>query len=356
MDTDVRPAQPTEHGLRAGDRVLITGARGLVGSAVSADLAQQGNLDVIGVGSDQVDLTDWSATRDLIEAIAPDVVFHLAARVYGLMGNLENQSRVFTENIRINTNVVEASALAGVRKIVAMGSAAVYSDSVSLPMRECDVWAGPPHESERPYAHAKRAMLAHLETAAKHTGMSYAFCVSTNLYGPDDCFDERWGHVIPSLVSKFRSANTMGTPVVVWGSGTPTRDLLYSLDAARALRLIAQRAVGTINLATGTSHSIREIVEALARVSGYSGEIVWDATKPDGQLLRSYDVTRLERLGFVPEHSLVAGLSATYDWFCRNVATARGRSEGTQGSPRPVEALQSGLVGCVSAVRSATGP
>lgn len=304
-------------------RILVTGAGGLVGTATRRELEGRGCHDVVGVTSADVDLTDWASTKALFEQVRPEVVFHLAARVYGLLGNLENLGRMYTDNIRLNTNVIEAAQLCGAGKVVAMGSAAIYSDSVSLPMREGDVWEGPPHSSEAPYAHAKRAMLAQLEAYQTLSGLEFAFVVSTNLYGPNDRFDERWGHVVPSLVSKFHRAVTEGATPVVWGSGRPTRDLLHSFDAARALRLMAEKGEGVINLASGTSYTIRQIVETLAEVSGYSGEVVWDASKPDGQMQRSYDVTVLASLGFEPQWNLFEGLRNTFDWFSSNVVAAR---------------------------------
>lgn len=311
------------HRMEPNQCVLVTGASGLVGSALMDELRQHGYADVHGISSKNVDLTDWATTRDFIGELRPDVVFHSAARVYGLLGNLSNLGRVFTENIRMNTNVIEAAQLAGCRKIVAMGSAAIYSDVTPLPMREDDVWIGPPHDSEGPYAHAKRAMLAHLEAYASMCGLDFAYCVSTNLYGPNDRFDEQWGHVVPSLVSKVHGATKSGGPLTVWGSGRPTRDLVYSLDAARALRLIGESGSGVINLATGESHTIREVVEQLVEVAGYRGEVIWDESKPEGQQHRSYDVTRLQSLGFVPQFSLSQGLEATYHWFDQNIHRAR---------------------------------
>ncbi len=240
------------------------------------------------------------------------------------MGNLEQPSRAYLDNVLMNTHVIEAARASGVRKVVAMGSAAIYSDLAELPMSEDDIWRGAPHDSEAPYAHAKRAMLAQLETYQRHDGLDFAYAVSTNLYGPHDRFDEQWGHVIPSLVSKFHRAVTTGEPVVVWGTGTPTRDLLFSRDAASALRTMAECGSGAFNLATGRSHTIREVVNVLAGISGYAPrEVVWDASKPDGQRLRSYDVSRLQSFGFAPHASLQSGLEQTYDWYAEHARCAR---------------------------------
>ena len=305
------------------DKILVTGATGLVGSALVNELQQHGYTNVVGISSVDVDLTDQCSTDRAIKAISPTIVFHIAARVYGLMGNLANLGRVFTDNVRMNTNVIDSATQAGTTKIIAMGSAAIYSDDVPLPMRETDVWNGPPHSSEGPYAQAKRAMLAQLEAYEQVSGLDWVYTVSTNLYGPNDRFDEQWGHVVPSLISKMRRAVHEGQPFHVWGSGSPTRDLLYSLDAARALRLAAESGHGVYNFATGESHTISEIVGLLCEISGFDGEVIWDASKPDGQRARSYDVSRLQSLGFEPAYSVEEGLRATYEWFCDNVDTAR---------------------------------
>ncbi|GEL48371.1 GDP-L-fucose synthase [Cellulomonas hominis] len=304
------------------DRVLVTGASGVVGRAVVAELIRTG-YDVVGTASSDGDLRRVEDATQLVESNRPDVVVHLAGRVHGLMGNIAAQGRAYLDNVQINTNVIEAARAAGVRKVVAMGSTAVYSDVVPLPMREADLWRGAPHGSEFGYAHAKRAMVAQLEAYAQEYGMSYAFVVSTNLYGPGDKFDEAHGHVLPSLVSKFHRAVRDDTPVEVWGTGTPTRDFLFADDAAHALRLILESGTGVINMATGTSVTIKEAVETLGEVSGFRGEVRWDSTKPDGQHARAYDTTRLRELGWAPRHSLGEGLAKTYAWYAANAATAR---------------------------------
>ncbi|MCR6491744.1 GDP-L-fucose synthase [Cellulomonas sp. P24] len=306
----------------AGTRVLVTGASGVAGRAVVHELKRSG-YEAIGVDSARADLTRKEQAEELLETIHPDYVIHLAGRVHGLMGNIHSQGDAFYDNIQINTNVVEASRKVGVEKIVAMGSTAVYSDSVSLPMREDDLWLGAPHDSERGYAHAKRAMEAQLEAYRDQYGMDFAFVVSTNLYGPGDKFDEAHGHVLPSLVSKVYRAQTSGEPLEVWGTGNATRDFLYSADAASAIRTILEHYSGVINLATGVSVTIREAVETLVRVSGYSGTVTWDASKPDGQHARSYDISRLKALGWAPEFTLEQGLAETHRWYVENFATAR---------------------------------
>ncbi len=295
-------------------RVLITGAAGVVGSALVSELSDAGYA-VVATSSSDGDLRVLEEAERIIGDASPEIVVHLAARVHGLMGNIHAQGRAYLDNIRMNTNVVEAARKVGVKKFVGMGSTAVYSDVAPLPMAEESIWSGPPHGSEAGYAHAKRAMIAQLEAYHHEYGMDFAVALSTNLYGPGDRFDEAKGHVLPSLVSKFHRAVTTGTDVTVWGTGTPTRDFVYSSDAARALRMIIEGFTGVINLATGTSVTIREAAETLQKVSGLQGDIQWDASKPDGQHTRAYDVTKIRALGWEPAVDLAEGLEQTYRWY-----------------------------------------
>jgi len=303
-------------------RVAITGASGVVGKALTDELRAH-DYDVIALTSADGDLRIQEVAERLILDLKPWAVVHLAARVRGLMGNVDAQGRAYLDNIRVNTNVVEAARLAGVTKLLGMGSTAVYSDCVPLPMSEDDLWLGGPHGSEAGYAHAKRAMIAQLEAYHAEYGMDYAVALSTNLYGPHDRFDEVHGHVLPSLVAKFHRAATTGSDVDVWGTGTPTRDFLYATDAARALRIVLEQYSGVINMATGTSVTIRDIADLLTDISGLTGAVTWDRSKPDGQHARAYDVSRIHALGWRPEVDLREGLAATYQWYAEHWREAR---------------------------------
>lgn len=303
--------------------ILVTGASGVIGTALIAELRSSCTDEVRGVKSIDVDLSDLSKTVAAFSYWKPETVYHLAARVYGLMGNKAHSATSFRDNIFINTNVIEASKLCGVRKIIAMGSTAAYSDATQLPMREDDIWVGPPHPSEAAYGHAKRAMLVQLEAYWEDYGLDFAYCISTNLFGPGDRYDEQYGHVIPSLISKLHRAKQSGTPLTVWGSGKPRRDFLYAKDAARAMRLIGESHHGAINLATGSSCSIAQMVSDLVAVADFRGDVIWDSLKPDGQLARQYDVSRLRSLGFTPQYSLRDGLRETYQWYAANYPNIR---------------------------------
>lgn len=307
----------------AGRCVVVTGGSGLLGRALVKELEANQDLPVIAMSSRDVDLSDLAATTSFMESHAPKVVYHLAARVSGIMGNLRAQGQGYFENAVMNTNVIEAARRAKVEKIVAMGSAAIYSDVVPLPMKEEDVWLGPPHYSEAGYAHAKRGMLAQLDAYKEQYGMDYAYCISTNLFGPFDKFDEQHGHVIPSLLSKVQRAAHDGGSLTIWGTGSAQRDFLYSKDAAAAMHLIAEKHTGPINLATGVAVSIAQTVSVITDVARFEGDVLWDHSKPDGQKMRDYDTSKLKALGFSPKYDLRSALSETYAWMEENRSNLR---------------------------------
>lgn len=304
-------------------RAIVTGARGMLGAALVDELNCNPNYIVVPLGRQDADLMDRVETERRFADARPDIVFHLAARVAGLGGNLAQAGRMYYENVIINTNVVEAARRAGARKVVAAGTAAIYSDLIPLPMSEGDLWLGPPHGSERAYGQAKRAMLAQLEAYRDDYGLDFTYCILTNIFGPRDNFDEAHGHVVPSLISKFHRGVISGAPVNVWGSGSAVRDFLYSCDAARAMALTAENFTGVINIASGGTISIRDLVATLRQVSGFAGDVDWDATKPDGQKQRGYDIAKLQRLGFAPAWTLAAALGETWAWYVAHAASAR---------------------------------
>jgi GDP-L-fucose synthase len=303
-------------------RVLITGGTGLVGRALSRALADEGFVNIKSVGSKDCDLRDSAAVSRMMLEVSPDYVFHLAARVHGIGGNMRYKSDILVDNVQINTNVVEHARRAGAKKIVAMGSGCVYPELKGQEeLFENQVWIGPPHPSEDSYAHSKRLMLAQLNAAKEQYGLSSAFVISGNLYGPHDSFNIEEGHVIPSLVAKFHAAKRNGTPVKVWGSGIAIRDFTYADDTARALVAILRNLEGAVNMGSGMRHPIRDIVDTLHTLTGVPVE--WDATKPDGQLVRYYNLNRLMSTGFAARVALADGIRSTYEWYEQNWETAR---------------------------------
>lgn len=275
------------------------------------------------VAETNVDLMSLHATLEMFRDIKPAYVFHLAAYVRGIAGNMRSQSLSFLRNTTINTNVIEACRDSGVKKIVAMGTVAMYPDKqVGCFYSEDDIWNGEPHSSEYGYGHAKRGMYAQLQAYRKDYGLEYVCAISTNLYGPHDRFDIENGHVIPSLIRKFHEARRSEVPVTIWGDGSATRDFLYVKDAARALVMMMDLGDGAMNLATGDSYTILQAAKAIGAHAGYD-RVEWDTSKPVGQRHRKYDVSRLTRMGFSPEYSLSRGLRETYDWYSGNELRAR---------------------------------
>lgn len=300
-------------------KILITGGGGLVGSSLAYCLKNSQIADDILILKNraQCDLSNSEAVNELFNSYRPTHVYHLAAAVYGLGGNLSFPADIFLDNILINSNVVDACRRFGVKKIVAMGTAAMYSDGLDQPMHEDDSMLGLPHNSEMAYAFSKRAMLVHLQSCRKQFGLEYAFAIATNMYGPNDKFDTVNGHVVPSLLKKFLDAEEKSNHVKVWGDGSPTRDFLFSDDAADGLMLIMDKGHGAYNLATGVSHKIYDLVSIIS-THFPSVNFSWDISKPLGQMSRSYNCSRLNNLGFSAKYNLSSGILKTISWLREN--------------------------------------
>jgi GDP-L-fucose synthase len=301
--------------------ILVTGCSGVLGQALLAELKLHHD-DVVGVRQAELPLDDWEATRDYLRRHRPKQVFHAAARVHGIMGNHDFPCDVYTQNVRINTNVIEAARQSGCEKFTGVSTVAAYPFNLPFPIQEAAFWDGPPHHSERAYAHSKRAMLAHLEACQAQYGLDFLYPIVTNLFGPHDRFDEQHGHVVPSLISKFHRASVEGSEVQVWGAGIAKRDFMFARDAASAIVLASRTTSGPINIATGATVPIRDVVELLSKIAAVP-DVKWDASKPDGQLDRSYDVRRLVELGFQPKFTLEEALRITYDWYQKHQHVAR---------------------------------
>lgn len=301
--------------------ILVTGCSGVLGQALLAELRLHYE-GVVGVRQADMALEDPEATLAYFRQHRPRLVFHAAARVHGLMGNHDFPCDIYTQNIRINTNVVEAARQYDCEKITAVSTVAAYAHGLPMPIKETDFWNGAPHYSERAYAQSKRAMLAHLEACKAQYGLDFMYPIVTNLFGPHDRYDEVHGHVVPSLISKFYNATKTGAPVQVWGTGAAQRDFMFASDAAAAIVLANRTKSGQVNIATGETVPIRALVEALSEIAGITN-VTWDPSKPDGQLDRTYDVSHLRELGFRPRLSLKEALRLTYDWYVANYPNVR---------------------------------
>jgi GDP-L-fucose synthase len=298
--------------------IIVTGANGLAGSAVVEHLRNEMFTNVVEFTRDGVDLMDAGRVYALFDQIRPEFVFHAAATVYGLGGNMANQGKSIFTNTVINTNVIDASRLVGVKKITVMGTNAIYPWPPKLPYSEGDIFDGRPHSGEAGYGHAKRHMLAMLEAYRESYGLEYSYIVSGNLYGPRDKFDPITGHVLPSLIAKFYDAAVSGGKVSVWGNGSATRDFLYVKDLARVVKLLMSEDItsSAINIGSGHSVSIKTIVEMLCVISGVSADrVCFDPLKPNGRPECHSDLSRIRDLGFTPNYDLATGLRETWDWF-----------------------------------------
>ena len=305
--------------MNLNEKILITGGKGLVGSALVEHLRNERYNNVIALGRDGCDLTDTFSTREYFGKHQPAYVFHAAARVYGIMGNMKNKALSFLDNVMINTNVVDAASRVGVKKITVMGTGAVYPyPSPGLPLKEDMIFMGEPHAAENSYAHAKRAMLAMLRAYEESYGMEWAYVVSCNLFGPRDKFDTEFGHVVPSLIKKFYDAKRRGEKVVVWGNGSAKRDFIYVKDAARVGLAIMQNINGPANIGSGTVYSIRDMVDMIADITDMKDHVVWDETKPNGQDYRAYDLAKINSIGFNCQFTIRQGLEETWAWYVEN--------------------------------------
>ena len=302
--------------MNKSDRILVTGAAGLMGSALVDHLRAEAYENVIPLTRADCDLIDTSATFAAFERRRPDHVFHAAARVYGILGSLKHQGSLFYDNCMINSNVVEAARRAGARKVTVMGTGAVYPfPSPGLPLKEDTIFMGRPHPAHAGYANAKLAMLAMLEAYQDSYGLEWAYIVSANLFGPRDRFDTETGNVVPSLIRKFYDAKTSGGVVTVWGDGSAQRDFVYIKDAARIALGVMNSVDGPVNMGSGQVYRIRDVVDALAEITGLSGRIEWDRSKPNGQAYRAYDLSKISALGLKPAYSIREGLKETWDWY-----------------------------------------
>lgn len=296
----------------ARTRVAVTGGEGFLGQALARALREAG-AEVRVIRRAEHDLRTANGARGAIEG--SEVVFHLAAAVGGIGYNLRHPGLLIHDNLLLGAQIFEQSRLAGVDRLVAVSSVCSYPDDAPIPFREQNIWAGYPEPSNAPYGIAKRSLLTLSEAYRDQYGFRSCIPILTNLYGPGDHDDPEDAHVIPALIRKFQRARDQpGEPVVVWGTGTATRDFLYVEDAARGLILAGEpldRPLA-VNIGSGTESSIREIVELIAEATGYDGEISWDPRRPDGQARRRLDVSRAGRLlGFEARVTLAEGLRRT---------------------------------------------
>jgi GDP-L-fucose synthase len=302
-----------------GKRVLLTGGAGFLGRPVRDRLEAAGAAEVVVPKRSEYDLTQQAAVGELMDRERPDIVVHLAAEVGGIGANRDNPGRFFYANMAMGLHLIEAARVTGVQKFVQVGTVCSYPKVTDVPFSELNLWNGYPEETNAPYGVAKKALLVMLDAYRQQYGLRSAYLLPANLYGPGDNFDTGSSHVIPALVRKCDEARLAGADhMVCWGTGAASREFLYVDDCADAVVLAAAilEQPEPVNIGVGAETTIRELVELIADATGFSGEIRWDASQPDGQPRRSLDTTRAERLlGFRARTALRDGLDATIAWF-----------------------------------------
>jgi GDP-L-fucose synthase len=298
-------------------RILVTGGTGFLGSRVVARLKARGYKQVVPVLHSEFDLVHGHDVERLYREFQPQIIIHLAAVVGGIEANSKNPARFFYENLMMGMNLIEGARFAGLEKFVQTGTVCSYPKYTPVPFNEDDLWNGYPEETNAPYGIAKKALLVQAQAYREQYGLNAIYLLPVNLYGPGDNFDPRSSHVIPALIKKFVEAKeTNASQVEVWGSGRATREFLYVEDAAEGIVLATERYNGPqpVNLGSGQEISIRDLATLIQKEVGFLGQVVWNATKPDGQPRRALNTERAaEFFGFRAQMDFTEGLRKTIE-------------------------------------------
>jgi GDP-L-fucose synthase len=311
-------------------RVFVAGHKGMVGSAIVRQLSQDQTIEIVIRDKSELNLLDQVAVSQFFSEQAIDQVYLAAAKVGGIVANNTYPAEFIYQNLTIQNNIIDSAHQAGVQDLLFLGSSCIYPKLAEQPMREDALLTGTLEETNEPYAIAKIAGIKMCESYNRQYGRNYRSVMPTNLYGVNDNFHPENSHVIPALLRRFHEAKLAGQDqVIAWGTGKPMREFLYVDDMAAASVYVmnldeqtyqanTQAMLSHINVGTGIDCTIRELVETVAKVVGYQGEIVFDTTKPDGTPRKLMDVSRLANLGWKASVSLEAGLATTYEWFLSN--------------------------------------
>lgn len=299
--------------------VVVTGGAGFLGSHLVELIQSLGPKEVFVPRSKDYDLREKAVCAQVVNDA--DIVIHLAANVGGIGYNLDYPGTLFYDNLLMGVHLMEESRKAGVEKFVAIGTICAYPKYTPVPFKEEDLWNGYPEETNAPYGLAKKMMLVQSTAYRQQYDFNSIFLLPVNLYGPRDNFDPKSSHVIPALIKKFVDAKKAGADeVVVWGTGTPTREFLFVEDAARAIVLAAEKYNSSqpVNIGASFEISIKDLAETVKKVVGFKGKIVWDKTKPDGQPRRKLDVSRAKNeFGFESKVKFTEGLKKTVEWYIK---------------------------------------
>jgi GDP-L-fucose synthase len=303
-------------------RIYVAGHHGLVGSAIWRELQRRGFTGLIGRTHVELDLLDGAAVRGFYSQAKPEYVIDAAAKVGGILANDQHPAEFLFQNLQIQNNLIDGACRAKVRKLLFLGSSCIYPRLAPQPMKEEYLLTGPLESTNQWYAVAKIAGIKMCQAYRRQYGCDYISAMPTNIYGPNDNFDLQGSHVLPALIRKFHEAKAANAPTVTcWGTGVPLREFLYADDLARACVFLLENYSEEqfINVGSGSEVSVRELTETIKRVVGFSGEIVWDPTKPDGMPRKLMDTSRLLALGWRPQVDLEAGVRLAYEDFLKRL-------------------------------------
>jgi len=307
-------------------KIYIAGHRGMVGSAIWRTLIAKGYTNLIGATSSELDLRNQQAVRDFISAVQPDVIIDAAARVGGILANNNYPYQFIMENMQIQNNLIDSALQDGVDKFIFLGSSCIYPRMAPQPLKEDYLLTSDLEPTNEWYAIAKITGVKTCQAIRKQFDKDYVSLMPTNLYGTYDNFDLNTSHVLPAMMRKFHEAKVNNhAPVTLWGSGTPLREFLFVDDMAEAVVFALENTLPDYlyNIGTGVDLTIKELAETIQKITGHQGEIIWDASKPDGTPRKLMDISKMHDLGWKHKIDLEEGIQMTYDWFVKNVENVK---------------------------------